>query len=132
MLVEGGDLDASLADIRTILRRAAGPRVVRSYRELGLSFPNRQDRSRIPYSSLAGFDELSFLYHSLSWSSDVTAEIDERDPYQAQLFAMRAVLAPATQAVPSYFKRRAVHGNLAVYEASSEGYFGLGRYRCAL
>ncbi len=61
----------------------------------------------------------------MSWSADVTAEINERDPYQAQLFAMRAVLAPVTQAMPSYFKLRAVHGNLAVYEASSEGYFGL-------
>ena len=55
----------------------------------------------------------------------MTAEIDERDPYQAQLFAMRAVLAPVTQATPSFYKRRAVHGQLAVYEASSEGYFGL-------
>src|SRR5258708_20256641 len=80
-----------------------------------------------PYTflSLAGFDELSFLYHSLSWSSDVSAEINERDPYQARLFAMRAMLAPVTQAVPSYFKRRAVHVKLPVYEASHEGYFGL-------
>jgi hypothetical protein len=80
-----------------------------------------------PYSflSLAGFDELSFLYHSLSWSSDVTAEIDEHDPYQARLFAMRAVLAPVTKSMPAYFKLRAVHGQLAVYEASNEGYFGL-------
>jgi hypothetical protein len=70
-------------------------------------------------------DELSFLYHSLSWNSDVTAELDELDPYQAKLFAMRAALAPVTQPMPFYFKRRAVHGRLAVYEASSEGYFGL-------
>ena len=53
------------------------------------------------------------------------AEINERDPYQAQLFAMRAVLAPAAQPMPAYFKLRATHGKLSVYEASNEGYFGL-------
>jgi hypothetical protein len=121
---EGGDLNASLADIRTILHERPG-RVWSG--PTGMWAAHFQIAKTQPYSflSLAGFDEFSFLYHSLSWSSDVTAEIDERDPYQAQLFAMRAVLAPATQVVPSYFKRRAVHGNLAVYEASSEGYFGL-------
>jgi hypothetical protein len=124
IVLEGGDLDASLADIRTILRERPG-RVWCG--PTGGWASHFQIARTQPYSllSLAGFDELSFLYHSLSWSSDVTAEIDDRDPYQARLFAMRAVLAPATQPVPSYLKRRAVHGNLAVYEASSEGYFGL-------
>ena len=121
---EGPDLDAAFADIRTILRERPG-RVWSG--PPGRWAANFQIAKSQPYSflSLAGFDELSFLYHSLSWGSDVTAELDERDPYQAQLFAMRAVLAPVTQAMPSYFKRRAVHGQLAVYEASSEGYFGL-------
>jgi hypothetical protein len=124
IVVEGGDLDASLADIRTIL----GERPGRVWCGPTGNWASHFQIARMqPYSllTLAGFDELSFLYHSLSWSSDVTAEIDDHDPYQARLFAMRAVLAPTTQAVPSYFKRRAVHGNLAVYEASSEGYFGL-------
>jgi hypothetical protein len=121
---EGASLDASLADIRAILSERPG-RVWSG--PTGMWAANFQIARTQPYSflSLAGFDELSFLYHSLSWSSDVTAEIDERDPYQARLFAMRAVLAPATQPMPSYFKRRGVHGNLAVYEASHEGYFGL-------
>ncbi len=121
---EGASLDASLADIRTILNERPG-RVWSG--PTGMWAANFQIAKSQPYSflSLAGFDELSFLYHSLSWSSDVTAEINERDPYQAQLFAMRAVLAPVTQPMPSYFKRRGVHGNLAVYEASHEGYFGL-------
>ena len=121
---EGADLDASLADIRTILRERPG-RVWSG--PTGMWAAHFQIARSQPYSflSLAGFDELSFLYHSLSWSSDVTAEINERDPYQAQLFAMRAVLAPVTQAMPSYFKLRAIHGKLAVYEASHEGYFGL-------
>ncbi len=121
---EGGDLDASLADIRTIVRERPG-RVWSG--PTGMWAAHFQIAKSQPYTflSLAGFDELSFLYHSLSWSSDVTAEINERDPYQAQLFAMRAVLAPATQPMPPYFKRRAIHGQLAVYEASSEGYFGL-------
>jgi hypothetical protein len=121
---EGPDLDAALADIRTIMRERPG-RVWSG--PTGRWAANFQIAKTQPYTflSLAGFDELSFLYHSLSWSSDVTAEIDERDPYQAKLFAMRAVLAPTTQAMPSYLKRRAVHGKLTVYEASNEGYFGL-------
>ena len=121
---EGASLDASLADIRTILSERPG-RVWTG--PTGMWAANFHIAKTQPYSflSLAGFDELSFLYHSLSWSSDVTAEIDERDPYQAQLFAMRAVLAPVTQPMPFYFKRRGVHGKLAVYEASHEGYFGL-------
>jgi hypothetical protein len=121
---EGTSLDASLADIRTILSERPG-RVWSG--PTGMWAANFHIAKTQPYSflSLAGFDELSFLYHSLSWSSDVTAEIDERDPYQAQLFAMRAVLAPVTQQIPFYFKRRGVHGKLAVYEASHEGYFGL-------
>ena len=121
---EGASLDASLANIRTILSERPG-RVWSG--PTGMWATNFHIAKTQPYSflSLAGFDELSFLYHSLSWSSDVTAEIDERDPYQAQLFAMRAVLAPVTQPMPFYFKRRGVHGKLAVYEASHEGYFGL-------
>jgi len=121
---EGGDLDASFADIHTILRERPG-RVWSG--PTGMWASHFQIAKSQPYTflSLAGFDELSFLYHSLSWSSDVTAEINEKDPYQAQLFAMRAVLAPVAQPVPSYFKLRAIHGQLAVYEASHEGYFGL-------
>jgi hypothetical protein len=122
--IERPDLEASLDDIRAILHERPG-RV--------WSGPTGRWAARFkiagsqPYSflSLAGFDELSFLYHSLSWSSDVTAELQEQDPYQAQLFAMRAVLAPVTQPMPAFYKLRAVHGKLAVYEASSEGYFGL-------
>ena len=122
--IEGADLDASLADIRTILRERPG-RVWSG--PTGMWAAHFQIAKSQPYSflSLAGFDELSFLYHSLSWSSDVMAEINERDPYQAQLFAMRAVLAPAAQPMPAYFKLRATHGKLSVYEASNEGYFGL-------
>ena len=121
---EGPDLDAALGDIRGILRERPG-RVWSG--PTGMWAAHFRIAGSQPYAflTLAGFDELSFLYHSLSWGSDVMAEINENDPYQAQLFAMRAVLAPVTQAMPPYFQLRGVHGNLAVYEASSEGYFGL-------
>lgn len=121
---EGPDLDASLADIRTIMRERPG-RVWNG--PTGMWARSFLIAASQPYSflTLAGFDELSFLYHSLSWGADVTAELDEKDPYQAQLFAMRAVLAPVTHTAPPNWKRRAIHGQLAVYEASSEGYFGL-------
>ena len=121
---EGADLDAALADIRAILRERPGRVWAGPSGMWGGKFHIAGSQG-YSFLSIAGLDELTFLYHSLSWNSDVTAEIDERDPYQARLFAMRAVLAPVTQAVPSYFKRRAVHGGLTVYEASDEGYFGL-------
>ena len=121
---EGPDLDAALNDIRGILRERPG-RVWSGPTGNWAAHFHIAGSQPYAFLTLAGFDELSFLYHSLSWGSDVMAEINEYDPYQAQLFAMRAVLAPVTQAMPPYFKLRAVHGNLAVYEASSEGYFGL-------
>ncbi|HEV2170580.1 MAG TPA: hypothetical protein VGR40_06515, partial [Candidatus Binatus sp.] len=121
---EGPDLDASLGDIRAILHERPG-RVWSG--PTGMWASKFEIAHAQPYSflSLAGFDEPSFLYHSLSWGSDVTAEINERDPYQVQLFAMRAALVPANQPMPPAFRRRSVHGKLAVYEASNEGYFGL-------
>ncbi len=121
---EGGDLDAALADIRTILRERPGRVWAGPSGMWGGKFQIAKSQG-YSFLALAGLDELSFLYHSLSWNSDVTVELDERDPYQANLFAMRAALAPVTQPIPPEFKRRAVHGRLAVYEASSEGYFGL-------
>jgi hypothetical protein len=121
---EGPDLDAAFNDIRGVLRERPG-RVWSGPNGAWAAHFRIAGSQPYAFLTLAGFDELSFLYHSLSWGSDVMAEINENDPYQAQLFAMRAVLAPVTQAMPPYFKRRAVHGNLAVYEASSEGYFGL-------
>ena len=118
------NLDAALADLRAIMRERPGR--VWSGPTGGWAADFQIAKSQ-PYSflSLEGFDELSFLYHSLSWSADVTAEIDERDPYQARLFAMRAALMPADRPVPAHFKLRGMHGPLAVYEVSSEGYFGL-------
>src|SRR5271154_6698999 len=121
---EGPDLDAALNDIRGILRERPG-RVWSGPTGMWASHFRIAGSQPYAFLTLAGFDELSFLYHSLSWGSDVMAEINEDDPYQTQLFAMRAVLAPVTQAMPPYFKLRGTHGNLAVYEASSEGYFGL-------
>jgi hypothetical protein len=121
---EGPDLEASLSDIRAILRERPG-RVWSGPTGMWAAKFEIAKSQAYSFLSLAGFDELSFLYHSLSWGSDVTAEIDERDIYQVQLFAMRAALVPVSQPMPAAFKHRAVHGNLAVYEASNEGYFGL-------
>jgi stage V sporulation protein SpoVS len=121
---EGGDVDAALADIRTILRERPGRVWAGPSGRWGGKFQIAKSQA-YSFLSIAGLDEVSFLYHSLSWNSDVTAELDESDPYQANLFALRAVLAPVTQAMPAYCRRRAVHGRLAVYESSNEGYFGL-------
>ena len=50
---------------------------------------------------------------------------NEGNAADEDFFAIRAVLAPATLRVPPFFRRRSVHGRFAVYEVSTEGYFGL-------
>jgi uncharacterized membrane protein len=121
---ERGDLDASLADIDAMLRELPGRVSVGPSGMWGAKFRIAESQ---PYSflTLAGMDEVSFLYHSLSYGSDVMAELEERDPFQALLFAVRAVLAPVGQKVPAYYRLHSVHGGLAVYEVSNQGYFGL-------
>jgi hypothetical protein len=118
------DLNAAFDDIRAIVRERPG-RVWSGPTGMWASKFKIAEAQPYSFLSLADFDELSFLYHSLSWSSDVSAEINEQDPYQVKLFAMRAALAPTSQPMPPEFRRRGVHGDLAVYEASNEGYFGL-------
>src|SRR5207244_7705763 len=72
-----------------------------------------------------GFDEASYLYHTISLTSDYMVLRNENDPAHEDFFGIRAVLAPVTLKLPPYFQKRAVHGRFAVYEASPEGYFSL-------
>src|SRR5277367_3410969 len=77
------------------------------------------------FLSAAAMDEVSFFYHSFSYPTDPLAERDETDPFQDSLFALRAIVAPLSQPVPSFYQQRGKHGRFVVYEVSPEGYFGL-------
>lgn len=118
------DLDAALADIRQILAERPG----RVSAGLAASWGRQFTVGQVPvyaFLSRHHIDQVSFLYHSMSKTSDVMVLRNESNPAHDVAFGIRAVIAPATQAMPGYLQRRSVHGPFAVYEASPEGYFGV-------
>jgi uncharacterized membrane protein len=121
---ERGDLEAALADVRAIVAQRPGRVSAGKAAEWGASF-KIGDAWVYSFLSRYGFDEASFLYHSISLSSDYMVLRDENDPVHDDLFGIRAVVAPVTLEMPSYFHRHSVHGRFVVYEASTEGYFSL-------
>ncbi len=121
---ERGDLDATLADARAILAQRPG----RVSAGLAAKGGNAFKVGAVPvyaFLTRAHLDEASFLYHSMSLSSDVMVLRDEANPVQETVFGVRAVVQPATSAAPAVFRLRGTHGRFAVYETSAEGYFGL-------
>jgi uncharacterized membrane protein len=121
---ERPDLEAAVGDVRAILNERPG-RVVAG--KAATSGKNFRIGSVPIYAFLtrAHLDQASFLYHSMSLGSDIMALRDESSPVQDQVFAVRAVVAPAGMRMPSHLRLRSVHGRFGVYEASTEGYFGL-------
>ena len=121
---ERGDLEAALADVRAIIAERPGRVSAGQAADWGESF-------KIGYTpiysllSRYGLDDATKLYHTISRTSDYMFLRDENNPAEEDVFAIRAELAPVTLKVPSYFRRRAVHGRFAVYEVSPEGYFSL-------
>ena len=121
---ERGDLEAAMADVRTILAERAGRVSAGKAAEWGGTF-KIGDTQVYSFFSSSGFDTASYLYHTISLTSDYMVLRDENDPVQENFFGIRAVVAPVSLKLPPYFHRRSVHGRFAVYEASPEGYFGL-------
>lgn len=121
---ERGDIEAALADVQAILAERPGRVSAGLAGRGGLEFKV----GAVPFFALltrAHFDQVSFLYHSMSLTSDIMVLRDESSLPQAIAFGVRAVVAPATQPVPAFYRLRGRHGRFAVYEVSSEGYFGL-------
>ncbi len=121
---ERGDLDAALADVRTILAERPGRVSAGKAAEWGGTF-NIGSAKVYSFLALNGMDEASFLYHTISLTSEFMVLRDENDPVHEDLFGIRAVLAPVTLKLQPWFRKRGVHGRFAVYEASPTGYFSL-------
>jgi len=68
---------------------------------------------------------VSFLYHSMSLTSDLMVLREEENAAHDEVFAVRAVVAPSGQSMPPHLKQRTAHGRFAVYESAAEGYFSL-------
>lgn len=120
---ERANLDAALADIRRVLAERPG----RTFAGLAASWGNQ---FRLGSATLYSFltrehmDEASFLYHSMSLTSDVMV-LRGQDPADDRLFGIRAVLAPVNVKPAPHWRLRGSHGRFNVYEASPEGYFSL-------
>jgi hypothetical protein len=118
------DLDQAMNDVRAILAQRPG----RVSAGLAATWGNDFKIGSVPIFSFLSrehFDQASFLYHAMSKSSDIMVLRDENNRAHDVLFGIRAVVAPAERQMPSYLKKRSVHGQLAVYESSPEGYFGV-------
>ncbi len=121
---ERGDLEAALTDVRAILAERPG-RVSAGLAAKGGNAFKVGDVPVYAFLTRAHLDQASFLYHSMSLTSDVMVLRDEANQAQETAFGVRAVIAPAGAPVPAWFVKRGVHGRFAVWEASREGYFGL-------
>lgn len=118
------DVDAALADVQAILKERPGRVSAGKAATWGKSFKV----GSVPFYAFltkAHIDQVSFLYHSMSRTSDVMVLRDEASAVHDEVFGVRAVVAPASLPVPPHWRRRGTHGRLAVFETSGEGYFGL-------
>lgn len=117
------ELNAAMLDIRAILAERPG----RVYAGRANGWGRDFKVGWMPvytFLSREHFDQTSFLYHSMSKTSDVIFEYDESSAFDVA-FGIRAVVAPTDRIMPPHLRLRGTHGEFAVYESPSEGYFGL-------
>lgn len=129
------DLDAALHDINHILVVRPGRVYAGKAAQWGGTFRIGQ-AWMYSFLSRAHLDGLSFLYHTLSLSSDLMYERTDGQADDDRLYALRAALAPATLPPAADWHAYSIHGPFAVYQVSSTGYFDLvdigARYQGAL
>jgi hypothetical protein len=121
---ERSDLEDALATVRAILSEAPGRAAAGRRATWGDQF-TAGDRPVYASLTLAHIDQVSFLYHAMSLTSDVMELRDENDPAHDRAFGVRALIAPASREPLPHWRVRGRYGRFAVYECSSEGYFGL-------
>lgn len=117
-------LEQALAAVRRILAERPGRVSAGRQATWGGHFRIRELRI-YGFLTQAHMDQVSFLYHSMSLTSDIMELRNESDPAHDAAFGIRAVIAPAEFAPPAHWRLRGRFGRFAVYECSPEGYFGL-------
>jgi len=118
------DVERSMAEIRSILSIRPGRVSAGLAADWGRDFKV----GAVPlyaYLTRNHLDQVSFLYHSMSRTSDVMVLRDEDDRAHQVAFGVRAVIAPSDREMPSWLNHRSTYGRLSVYESSPEGYFGI-------
>ncbi len=118
------DLNAAIADVRRILAERPG----RVSAGLAATWGKQFTVGQIPvfaFLTRNHIDQASFLYHSMSKTSDLMVLRNESNRAHDVAFGIRAVIAPAAQPMPPHLIRQSLHGPFAVYQASPEGYFGI-------
>ncbi len=122
---EKGDVRAAFDDVRRLLRERPGRMTAGPAGGWGRAF----QVGWVPVYFAAAFehfDSVSFLFHAMSKTGDTIYQRNFEDAGHDDLFAIRAVVAPSELAVPAHYRKAGQHGRFVVYEASREGYFGLG------
>ena len=121
---ESADLDAALAQVRRIVAQRPGRVSAGKASEWGSTF-KVGDAPLYSFLTREHFDQVSFLYHAMSRTSDVMVLRDEQSDVHDWVFGVRCVVAPATWQAPPFLRLRGTFGRIAVYEASPSGYVGL-------
>jgi hypothetical protein len=75
------------------------------------------------YLSVARVPALSFMYHSMSLSSETMTRFNEFSRAHYRLFDIQTVIAPQGIALPSFLSPIVQTGPLRIFEAPGEGYF---------
>jgi Tfp pilus assembly protein PilF len=118
------DLQAALAQVRQIVSERPGRVAAGKAADWGNTF-KVGDEPVFAFLTLEHFDQVSFLYHAMSRTSDVMVLRDELNPAHGAIFGVRSVIAPATWQAPGFLRPRGVFGRFAVFESSPDGYFSL-------
>lgn len=121
---ESADLDAALAEVRRIVTERPGRVSGGKAAEWGSTF-KIGDAPVYSFLTLEHFDQVSFLYHAMSRTSDVMVLRDEQNVVHDWVFGIRCVIAPVGWQAPPFLRPRGTFGRFSVYEASASGYFGL-------
>jgi uncharacterized membrane protein len=121
---ERADWEATLADIRSVLTERPGRVSAGPAGGWGHDF-KIGDVPIYALLSRAHLDQPSMLYHAMSLTADPMVLRSDDDAANDATFGIRVLVAPSDRAAAPWRRRHAVHGRFAVYEASSEGYFGI-------
>lgn len=122
--VERGDLEGALAEAHAILAERPG----RASAGLAGGWGRDFKVGSVPFYAFLTrehIDQASFLYHSMSITSEIMTLRNDEDAAHNVALGIRVLVAPADRPMPSHLRRRGTFGRFAVYEASPEGYFGL-------